>query len=424
MRIAVWHNLPSGGGKRALYDQVRGLIAQGHSVEAWCPPTAERNYLPLSGLIPEHVVALDTPRPPRLGRLGSIADISARLRAMDHHTRACAEQIQAGGFDLLFAHPCRLFRTVPIARYVSVATVLYLQEPNRWLYEAMPTPRWMALPPLRAHGRLNYRNYRRFVFDLIETQALRVQMREEVANAKAYGRVLVNSLYSRESLLRAYGVESTVCYLGIDTDLFVDRDGPRDRTVVGVGAIIPEKNVHLVIESLGRMSTPPRLVWIGNHAYAEYAQSLQALAARLGVGFEIRVDVSDSELVGILNRARLMVYAPRLEPFGYAPLEANACGLPVVAVAEGGVRETVLDGVNGLVVENDPRQIGDAVRKLCEDDVLRRRLASRGKELVKERWSLLAARDRLEARLLAVVGANASGLDAARLEEHTLERRN
>ena len=43
-----------------------------------------------------------------------------------------------------------------------------------------------------------------------------------------------------------------------------------------------------------------------------------------------------------IHSTAAMLYAPRLEPFGLAPLEANACGLPVIAVPEGGVRETVV----------------------------------------------------------------------------------
>ena len=63
MRIAVWHNLPSGGGKRALYDHVRGLVTRGHTVEAWCPPSANCEFLSLSSLIREHVVDLALPVP-------------------------------------------------------------------------------------------------------------------------------------------------------------------------------------------------------------------------------------------------------------------------------------------------------------------------------------------------------------------------
>jgi len=59
MKIAIWYNLPSGGAKRALYDQVQGLLRAGHEVEAWCPPTVSQEFLPLSGLIKENVVPLE-----------------------------------------------------------------------------------------------------------------------------------------------------------------------------------------------------------------------------------------------------------------------------------------------------------------------------------------------------------------------------
>jgi len=55
-------------------------------------------------------------------------------------------------------------------------------------------------------------------------------------------------------------------------------------------------------------------------------------------------------LISSIGRG-LGLYAPRLEPVRYAPLEANACELPVVGVTEGGLRETIVDGVNGLLVD-------------------------------------------------------------------------
>src|ERR1700730_6290059 len=108
MKIAVWHNLPSGGGKRALYDQVRGLVDRGHEVEAWCPPSANRTYLPLSDLVPEHVVPLSGRLNPKsdtnfLGKLHPLhCNAWAKLHAADQHCRECARQINAKGFDLLF----------------------------------------------------------------------------------------------------------------------------------------------------------------------------------------------------------------------------------------------------------------------------------------------------------------------------------
>src|ERR1700741_4653805 len=100
MRIAVWHNLPSGGVKRALYDHVRGLVARGHTVEAWCPPSADQTYLPLSDLVLEHVVPLslrpELESPTLVKKLRPLHwSAGAKLRAMDRHSREFALQISA-----------------------------------------------------------------------------------------------------------------------------------------------------------------------------------------------------------------------------------------------------------------------------------------------------------------------------------------
>jgi len=402
VKIAVWHNLPSGGGKRALYDHVRGLVARGHSVEAWCPPTADRDYLPLSDIIIEHVVPLPwrekTPAP-MLKRLHPRRwNVGVQLRAMEEHCRRCAEQINSGGFDVLFANSCQFFRTSPIARFVRLPGLLYLQEPYRWLYEALPRLPLAALPP--AASPLSAGELRRILKDQLKLHMARVQAREELRNAQSFDTILVNSLYSRESLLRAYGVSAKICYLGVDSERCVDYGWPREAMAVGIGAVIPEKNIELAIEALGRVAHKrPRLVWIGNVAERTYLEQLRELARRRNVEFVPRIGVSDDEIIETLNRASLMLYAPRLEPFGYAPLEANACGVPVVAVAEGGVRETVQHNVNGLLVEHDADAMAQAVARLIDDRELARRLGNNGRQLVVEQWSLDAAVERLEHRI-------------------------
>jgi glycosyltransferase involved in cell wall biosynthesis len=405
MRIAVWHNLPSGGGKRALHYHVRGLVARGHTVEAWCPPTADQSYLPLRELVPEHVVPFEWSAAPGRGRLAQALsqyrNITGKLAAMDRHCRACADQINQTGFDVLFANACSFFRTTSIGRHVAVPAVLYLGEPFRWLYEALPELPWLALsgPASRAWPQ-RYRYLKRFVRNLVDVQALRVQAREEVLNARAFSRILVNSHFSRESVLRAYGIDAKVCYLGVDSGLFVNQRQARERFVVALGALVPEKRPEVAIEAVARIPEPrPDLVWIGNVAIEAYAEELRALARARSVNLRIEVGIADKDVVDLLNRAAVLVYAPRLEPFGFAPLEANACGLPVVAVAEGGVRETVFDGINGLLVESDPSAIASAIGRLLADPAYAIRLGAAGREMVDSDWSLAASIDRLERRL-------------------------
>ena len=144
LRIAVWHNLPSGGGKRALYEHIRGLLARGHAVEVWCPPNRDPDFLPLGELVPENVVPLGSQ--PAWARLSRYHRRLARLRRLDDHCRRCAAQIAQGSFDVLFANACKTQRASAIGRFLSLPRLLYLQEPYRPLYEAMPTLPWRAPP--------------------------------------------------------------------------------------------------------------------------------------------------------------------------------------------------------------------------------------------------------------------------------------
>ncbi|MBI5197323.1 MAG: glycosyltransferase family 4 protein, partial [Nitrospirae bacterium] len=89
---------------------------------------------------------------------------------------------------------------------------------------------------------------------------------------------------------------------------------------------------------------------------------------------------------------------------GLAPLEANACGLPVIAVAEGGVRETIVDGRNGLLVESDAKTMATAIERIMTDTDYARELGIMGSKMVGERWSLKASIDRLEQRFYEIVG--------------------
>lgn len=405
MRIAVWHNLPSGGAKRALYDHVRGLIERGHTIEAWCPPTADQTYLPLGELVPEHIVPAAPVAAPRYAPSNLLALRTynlAKVEEFDLYARRCAEEINRREFDLLFANTSLEVAVSSIGRYVRAPKVLYLQEPTRWLYEARPELVWAARPPM---GRRWWTPsaITGALANAIRLRGYRIQAREEWLSMRAPDLVLVNSYFSRETVLRTYGVESKVCYLGVDTRKFVRRDVSKENYVVGVGAIHPRKNVRLVIEALALVAAPrPRLVWIGDAAEPEHLAELKRLACSARVDFEPLVRVGDEALVAALNRAQMMVYTPRLEPFGFAPLEANACGLPVVAVAEGGVRETIRDGVNGLLVDHDPRAIAAAVERLIAHPEEAARMGREGARLVAEQWSVEMATCRLESHLMEV----------------------
>jgi glycosyltransferase involved in cell wall biosynthesis len=412
LKIAVWHNLPSGGGKRALYYHVRGLTERGHRLTCWSLDTADHSYLPLSEFAPEHIVATEANGRSRRKLTERWSrhynEAVERMRAFDRACERSAREIEAGDFDLLFANSALPYNIPYILRHLRMKKVLYLQEPRRFLYEAMPALPWVSgAPEDLSHAQLF--QPRRFLSDYPNLQTLRLQAKQEWLNAHACDRLLVNSYFSRESILRAYGVDAKVCYLGVDTTLFRDLGLPRERFIMGLGSFDSIKGIDLAVKAVALLPEPrPTLVWVANSGNEAYRESMSQLARSLGVELRIRLGVSDAELVETLNRAALLLYTSRLEPFGFAPLEANACGLPVVGIAEGGIRETVQDGVNGFLVEPEAESIARAAGRLLESPALAKQIGAAGVAYVRRDWDVAASVTRLETILLQVASAESS----------------
>lgn len=409
LRIAVWHNLNSGGAKRSLINQVAGLLKNGHHVETWSPSTADNSYLPLGAICREHVLphrSIPFKKSPKfVGWIADFRQMKGRVAAMREHCAACAAEINAGNFDLLFSNTCVSFTASSLARYVNAPKVLYLHEPYRRNYETLPLSPWVA--PAAVNGDLTTGLFR-LTLNSVKIQDRRMQMREEQDNARYFDRILANSFFSRESILRAYGLESEVCYLGIDEDFFKPTGEPVENFLVGLGGIDVQKGVARAVEAVGaiRPEIRPKLIWVGNYANPEYRAEVICRAQQLGVNFEVRVMVKDAELLSLLSRASAMLYTSLLEPFGLAPLEANACGTPVIAISEGGVRETIVDGENGVLVSSaNPKTIAAAIESLLTDPGRVAQLRSKCRDFILQRWNKAAAARRLEQALYGVLEA-------------------
>jgi glycosyltransferase involved in cell wall biosynthesis len=395
MKIALWNNLPSGGGKRAFHAMAAGLLSRGHQLESWCPPSARVDFEPLADLMSETVVEYtQLVRRRALRLLPGRSGYGRQYAAMEKHTEECARQINARDFDVCLIGNCQQFAVPPIGRFLRTPAVHYCQELLRSNQEAMFGPESVKNPGIKALcGRVVSEYWRSW-----ERGCERVDL-------STFEAVAVNSYYSRESLLRAHGTESQVCYLGIDLQRFGYSDKPRDRTVIGLGALQPHKDPATAIEALATIpkSRRPKLVWIGNVAQKGYVAELVRLASKLEVQLTLRESISDQELVRELNLASVMIYTSRLEPFGFAPLEGNACGLPVVAIAEGGVRETVRDGFNGLLVsDRSPVKLGSAVENLLANPTLARQMSVNGREWIGRDWTWSKCAQRLEEILAEV----------------------
>ncbi len=114
--------------------------------------------------------------------------------------------------------------------------------------------------------------------------------------------------------------------------------------MLAVGALHYMKGYRFLISALGQMPAQrrPALVIAANSAEAAEQAVVTELAARLGVPLRVENVRDDACMVELYRTARVFVYTPIEEALGLAPLEAMACGTPVVAVGEAGISETVL----------------------------------------------------------------------------------
>jgi glycosyltransferase involved in cell wall biosynthesis len=396
VKIAVFHNLPSGGAKRALYNYVTHLKNGGHQIDVHVPSTANETYMPLKDVVDGfHTYPV---RQTVRGVLGSQYFLQRSFVDLERTEDHIASEINAGPYDLVLSEQDQSTITPYLLRQLKKPTVYYCQQPCRVEEAVLREVVRAAFPappmPLPVPG---WKRIWRAYLRTLKNPVPRIDQ-ENASHAKY---ILANSCFSRETILRAYGLNSFVSYLGIDTELFRPLSLPKEDFVLSVGQCSPHKGFDFIIRSLSLIDEQrrPKLVIVANFTNLGWEDYLVRLAARLRLDLEVKKAIPDTELVSLYNRARLFVYAAILEPFGLAPVEAMACGTPVVAVKEGGVRESVLHNETGILTPRDERAFAEATTGLLADDEQRERMGRRGVEVVRSFWTLQHAGERLEAHL-------------------------
>jgi D-inositol-3-phosphate glycosyltransferase len=185
---------------------------------------------------------------------------------------------------------------------------------------------------------------------------------------------------------------------GVNLDLFTP-EGPRaPRTdlhrIVSVGRLVPRKGFDDVVRALPVIPNT-ELVIVGGPdksglEFDPEVRRLRDLAVELGVADRVRLygSVAREDMPALLRSADVVACTPWYEPFGIVPLEAMACGIPVVASAVGGMLDTVVHDVTGrLVPAKRPSDTADAIYPLLRDSFLRRSLGAAGRDRARSRYS-------------------------------------
>lgn len=245
----------------------------------------------------------------------------------------------------------------------------YVHSPARWMWD----PQMRAREPGGAAGRL-----------LLSTFSA-LERGPDRAAAQRLTAIMANSSAVADRIERWWGRESTVINPPVDVEFYTPDDSiPREEFFLFAGRLVPYKRPDLAIAAAERTGLP--IVVAGEGRAIEECRTV----AGPNTSFVGRV--SDAELRDLYRRCKALLM-PGEEDFGIVPVEAQACGAPVIALGTGGALDYVVDGVTGVLCKggsDDQRveALASAMHDLSESDFDSRAIRSHAERFSPSRFRL------------------------------------
>lgn len=334
MNIAIYLDLPDGGAKRTM-DEIIPLLSKNNKVSIFSCNSVLNN-----------------------SRFRLLRDIDS-LFVSRILQKKLANIINRSNFDICFVTHDRHLQSPWILRYLRMPVVFLCQEPTRAFFE-----KFLDIDKKLPFLKLIYEKLNR-----------QLRKQAEVENAQYSNKIIANSYYSVESIFRAYGKYATPIYLGVNLKTFYPQKNKYKNQVIIVGNNEPQKSLRLAVESLSLLPVSTRPVLFIACPRKNSLSEVIKFAKNNKVKLKIKYGLCPADLAKEYQNSLATLACASLEPFGLSVVESLACGTPVVAVKEGGFRETIKNGYNGFLVERDPQKISNAIEKLIKDKKLRQKLS-------------------------------------------------
>jgi glycosyltransferase involved in cell wall biosynthesis len=250
---------------------------------------------------------------------------------------AAWRSLDLGAFDLVISSShafSKAVRKAPGARHLC-----YCHTPPRYLWD------------LNAE-------YRRGLATSLRGPLLSWLRRQDRDAASGVDEFIANSRFVADRILRIYGRTASVVYPPVDVDeLHPAPELAEEGYYLAGGRLVAYKRVDVAIRAANAGRLP--LVVFGDGPERRRLEALAGPTVRF-----VEAGTGASGVGDLLRGCRAYVF-PGVEDFGILPVEAQACGRPVVALARGGVLESIVDGVTGILYEEDSEEgLLAGVRKL------------------------------------------------------------
>jgi glycosyltransferase involved in cell wall biosynthesis len=235
------------------------------------------------------------------------------------------EQLNLDRYDLVISSSHCVAKSVVVPG--STVHLSYCHSPMRYAWDQFDA----YFGPARV-GRLASRWFYRPMLSRLA--------RWDAATAGRVHRFVANSAHVAARIRRYYNRQATIVYPPVDTVFYHPADVTPESHFLIVSALVPYKRLDLAIAACEQIGASLRVVGDG--------PDRERLSRRAGTGVTFLGWLSNDEIRDEYRRAAAVIM-PGEEDFGMVPVEAQACGCPVVALGRGGALETVVDGETGVL---------------------------------------------------------------------------
>ncbi len=348
MKIAIFHELPKGGARQSV-NEISKRLKKNNTVDLY---TIGSSYKKEEEIFFSNYFSF-----PFKSRKWKGNDWKTRLYKdtiefynLYKLNKKIFLKIKEKGYDVLFVHASSRIESPFILRFKNKNTVFFLHDPYfRLVYENESNPM--------------VGNFVKKVYEYVFRRTLKLI---DKSNVKKVNYVIANSFFTKKEFGKKYRRKAKVIYLGVDTKFFN-----------------PKLKIKKEFDVL----------FVGSLHYIDGYDTFQLIKNNLPKSVKIRELLYEKEWLdrknmrSIYRSTRLVVCLARKEPLGLVALEAMACGVPVIAVNEGGYKETVINNKTGYLLRRTPKDFVTKINYLLKNKKKYEEFSGNSFNLVKSNWS-------------------------------------